>query len=129
MSDTSDSDHAIVTGTATLALTQPHRRRVASPITIIIESRGDARVVRIAGELDIACADRVLRRCTEDRTQHVVVDLADLTFMDCGGYQAFVAARTALVLRHRTLTLDGAVGEPRRLRELISHPDRGGSSL
>lgn len=109
----------------TFGRTWPARRLADSTITIVVEAADDSRVVRITGELDITNHDRVLRRCTQGRTRHVVIDLAALTFLDCGGYRAFVAARTALALQHRTLTLVGAVGEPRRLLDLISHLDAG----
>ncbi len=88
-------------------------------ITILIESDDEIRVVKIAGELDIASRALVTRLCTEGRARDVVVDLAELTFLDCGGHRAFVAARTTLERQHRTLTLIGAVGEPRRLLDLI----------
>lgn len=90
-----------------------------SLITILVESRDDTRVLRIAGELDVASRSFVTCQCTQGRARAVVVDLADLTFMDCGGYRAFDAARATLQRQGRTLTLVGAVGEPRRLLDLI----------
>ncbi len=61
----------------------------------------------------------VTRRCTEGPHRDVEVNLAALTFLDCGGYRALVAARTALGQHRRTLTVVGAAGEPRRLLELL----------
>lgn len=108
------------------ALAQPTRETTPlvvnvadQAITILGESGDEIRVVKIAGELDIASRALVTRLCTEGRARDVVVDLAELTFLDCGGYRAFVAARTRLERQHRTLTLLGAVGEPRRLLDLI----------
>lgn len=109
----------------TFGRTRPARRLADATITIVVETDADTRVVRITGELDITSTAVVTRRCTDGPRRHVVVDLADLTFLDCGGYRAFVAARTTLALQHRTLTLVGAVGEPRRLLELISHLNPG----
>ncbi len=89
------------------------------PIRIFVESGDTTRLVRIAGELDTASGDLVLRSCTHGRTADVVVDLTDLTFMDCGGYGSLVAARLRLEGLGRTLVIVGAVGEPRRLLDLI----------
>ena len=89
------------------------------PLTILVESHDDVRVVRIAGELDFSGCEFVTRCCIEDLERDVVVELADLTFLDCGGYRAFVAARTALQQQSRTLTLVGAVDEPGYLLALI----------
>lgn len=81
------------------------------------------RVVTFSGELDITSSARVERLCTAGLNLQVVVDLADVTFLDCGGYRAFVAARTELARHRRSLTLVGAVGQPRRLLDLISRLD------
>jgi anti-anti-sigma factor len=90
-------------------------------ISIRIESGDVIRVVKIAGELDLANQRLVTHQCTEGRTRAVVADISELTFLDCGGYRAFIAARAALEQDHRTLTVVGAVGEPRRLLDLIRH--------
>jgi anti-anti-sigma factor len=90
-------------------------------ITILVDSGDEIRVVKIAGEVDLASRALVIRRCTEGRARDVVVDLSEVTFLDSGGCRAFAAARTALEQHHRTLTLAGAVGQPRRLLDLIRH--------
>ncbi len=98
------------------------------PLTMVVDSSGDARVVRLAGQLDVASCGVVKQWCVAGGAGAVIVDLSDLTFLDCGGYGALLAARTELEQHHRTLTLIGAVGEPRRLLDLIrqleeSRPD------
>ncbi len=104
----------------------PH---VAEPaITILVEHGQDTSVLKIDGELDFASRASVTRACVEDHARTVVVDLADLTFLDCSGYGAFVAARTELERQHRTLELVGAVGEPRRLLDLIQQFEGSGPS-
>lgn len=100
----------------------------ADPVTILVESRDDVRVVRIAGELDFSSCALVTRSCIEGHARDVVVELADLTFLDCGGYRAFEAARTALRQQGRTLTLVGAVDEPRYLLALIQQLEGTGLS-
>ena len=97
----------------------PDRRRADSSIAFLVDPRSDADVVKIDGELDIAGIARVTRLCTDARTRHVVVDLSDLTFLDCGGCRALIAARNALARQHRTLEIVGAVGQPRRLLDLV----------
>ncbi len=92
--------------------------------TILAESDHDTHVLKIAGELDRARAALMARRCVEGQAPVVVVDLTDLTFLDCGGYRAFVAARAELEQQRRTLVLVGAVGEPRRLLDRIRQFDR-----
>jgi anti-anti-sigma factor len=102
--------------------TTPNDPNVAEPaITIVVEHGRDTTVLKIAGELELASCASVTRACVGGHARTVVVDLADLTFLDCGGYRAFVAARTELEEQHRTLELVGAVGEPRRLLDLIQH--------
>lgn len=116
-------------GSARCHTPQPSDRATAqnsidgSPITIDVTMCGDISRIEIAGELDLAGADQVFQQCTGDQTRDVVVDLSDLTFMDCGGYRALVASRAELALHHRTLALVGAVGEPRRLLELVQQID------
>lgn len=95
------------------------------PISVIFESGAQTHVVRIAGELDAASRESVTQACTEGRAATVIVDFSALTFLDCGGYRAFVAARTTLEQHGRTLELVGAVGEPRRLLDLIDQLDQG----
>lgn len=95
------------------------------PISVIVESGAKTHVVRIAGELDVASRESVTQACTEGRAVTVIVDFSASTFLDCGGYSAFVAARTTLEQHGRTLQLGGAVGEPRRLLDLIDQLDQG----
>jgi anti-anti-sigma factor len=97
------------------------------PIRTLVESDDRTHVVRIAGELDSASRALVTDLCTQGRARSVVVDLSELTFLDCGGYGALVAARALLEKHRRTLALVGAVGEPRLLLDLISLFDLRGT--
>lgn len=91
--------------------THPAQRLADSTIIIVAETAADTCVVRITGELDITSTDRVTRACTQGRVRHMVIDLAAVTFLDCGGYRAFVAARTALASQHRVETIVGSTNE------------------
>ena len=84
-------------------------------------SRPDGRchVVEVGGELDLASRNAMMRACTARRHRAVVVDMANLTFMDCAGYSAIANARYVLEHRGGSLLLANAVGEPARLLDLI----------
>ncbi|MEO6124464.1 MAG: STAS domain-containing protein [Ilumatobacteraceae bacterium] len=76
-------------------------------------------VVEITGELDVAHRDVAVHACTLPGHVDVVVDLTNLTFMDCAGYGALVQARTILAGVGGSLSLSGPVGEPLRLLSLL----------
>ena len=67
----------------------------------------------------MAGRSEVTLACCEGIEIDVVVDLADLTFMDCGGYRGLLQARVALERCGGSLTLTDAVGEAARLLELL----------
>lgn len=76
-------------------------------------------IVTLSGELDLVSCKAATADCTEHLCVDVVVDLAKVTFMDCAGYRALVAANTILEARGGSLLLTGAVGEPLRLLSII----------
>lgn len=76
-------------------------------------------VVVLAGELDLAHLDAAVHACALPEHVHVIVDLANVTFMDCSGYGALVHARTILERRGGSLSFTGPVGEPLWLLSLI----------
>jgi anti-anti-sigma factor len=80
---------------------------------------GDALVVSLAGELDLAGRASVATACTDGLHRSVTVDLSGLTFMDCAGYTGLHQARNAVVERGGTFALTNATGEPARLLGLI----------
>jgi len=86
-------------------------------------------VVVMRGELDVASRVAAVRACTLSDHVDVVVDMADVTFMDCAGYGAFVEARTTLEQRGGSLSLTGSVGEPLRLLSLIDEGTHGRALL
>jgi anti-anti-sigma factor len=62
-------------------------------------------IVRMSGELDLASSDRLAALLAELSDATVVVDLADLTFIDSSGIAALVAAKDRLESAGRELVL------------------------
>jgi anti-sigma B factor antagonist len=56
----------------------------------------DVHVVALHGELDIVSADWLEGALVDVAGSTVVVDLSDLTFIDCSGIDALVAARNRI---------------------------------
>lgn len=74
-------------------------------------------VVRVRGELDLHTAPvlhhALLEACSS--ADHVVVDLAEVTFMDCAALHSVVAARRRLRSRGGELVVRSAAGRCLRL--------------
>jgi anti-anti-sigma factor len=83
-------------------------------------SAGGHRVVHISGELGIAARDLVRRACLQGVDLAIVVDMTDLTFMDCSGYGALIAARRILTDLDGSLTIRNHAGQPAHLLSLLS---------
>jgi anti-anti-sigma factor len=81
---------------------------------------GGHRVVHVSGELDIAARDLARRACLEGIDLVVVVDMTDLTFIDCSGYGALMAARSILKDLGGSLTIRNQTGQPARLLSVVS---------
>lgn len=81
-------------------------------LTACVATEGDRRVVRPAGELDVAGREVVRAACLHpDAPGPVVeVDLAGLRFLDCSGVGALLEARSRLVERGGALTARHAAG-------------------
>ena len=71
-------------------------------------------VVRVAGEIDadteLRLRDALLAAVGHPGAPHVVVDLADVVFIDSTGVGALIAARTAAVRAGRSLSVHNAKG-------------------
>ena len=68
-----------------------------------LAERGDALVLSLAGELDLADAPALreaLRRAVERSPKRLVVDLAEVTFVDSTVLGAFVEAQSKLADGH-----------------------------
>jgi anti-sigma B factor antagonist len=89
------------------------------------EGEGETRVVRLAGELDVATApdfERILVRHRPPR-QRVVLDLSELRFMDSTGLRVLLQARRAAADGHWHLVLRSIPPNIRRLFELSGTSD------
>ena len=86
---------------------------------LCVESANGRRVVRLSGELDIASRHRVRRTCRDGTDLTVVVDMTDLTFIDCSGYGALIAARRILTDLGGSLTIRNQAGQPAFLLSLL----------
>jgi anti-anti-sigma factor len=90
------------------------------PITIAVSRSGRrGRVVRIDGEMDLATCGLVRSACLTGRRNEVVVEMAETTFMDCGGYGNLVAARRVLERSGGSLTLRNQSGQPAELLAML----------
>lgn len=96
---------------------QVHQIDTGFTATTVVDAH--AHMVHLSGELDLAGRRSVLRACVPRVGRAVVVDMSDLTFMDCAGYGALVAARRSVERRGGALTLAHATGQPARLIGMI----------
>ncbi len=67
---------------------------------VTVTDRADAVVVRLAGELDMATAERALealQRTDLSTARSLVVDLADVSFCDSSGLRLLLHLRQAMV--------------------------------
>ncbi|MEO7370381.1 MAG: STAS domain-containing protein, partial [Ilumatobacteraceae bacterium] len=88
--------------------------------TLDFSRRGELRILTLVGELDIATRDRVRDACTSDGSTDLLVEMADITFMDCAGYGALVSARRSLQHGGHTLTLHNTSGQPADLLAMLT---------
>ena len=66
------------------------------PLEIKSSQDGDSLVINVSGELDLATAadvDGVIRDVEETDIGRIVVDLSDLSFVDCAGLKTLLAAK------------------------------------
>jgi anti-sigma B factor antagonist len=90
-----------------------------------VAEQDGAIVVRLAGELDLYNAEAVrdaLRECTERTPERIVVDLADVSFLDSTALGVLVEAR-AVFANRRAFLLAAPRVEARRALE-VSGLDR-----
>lgn len=90
------------------------------PFTVTVSGGRRHRVVRIGGELDIATRHLIRHACAAGRRKAVVVEMADMTFMDCSGYGALVAARRTLQQHGGSLTLRNPAGQPAEFLTMLT---------
>ena len=81
-------------------------------LTVSVEAQGPVRVVRVAGELDMATVSDV-EASFETRLAaetDLVIDLSELSFMDSAGVAALVRVRNAALEQGWVLRVRGASG-------------------
>jgi anti-anti-sigma factor len=103
-----------------------HLRAAPSSFAVRVDDEPRDRTVHLAGALDVSAQSLVGAACCDGEHMAVVVDLADLAFMDCAGYGALMAARQSLSQWGGSLTLESAAGQPARFLELLSTLEESG---
>jgi anti-sigma B factor antagonist len=93
----------------------------AQQLVARIESRNGVARVALEGELDVATVPSLsdhLARFEADGVVGIMLDLRDLTFVDCAGLRIFLAARERSKANGHRFILVGASPGARRLFEL-----------
>lgn len=91
---------------------------------LVVEASGDVdgvRRLRLRGEIDLGTArliDQALAEVLAAEPDRVVVDLAEVTFIDSSGLNALVRARNLVGEQRGTLVLAQVPPELRRLLEI-----------
>ncbi|MFA1545431.1 STAS domain-containing protein [Actinomadura chokoriensis] len=91
------------------------------PLEVTTRSDGGRTVVRLSGELDIACSEdlrRDLNAARREHGEHLVLDLAGLEFMDSNGLSVIVDCYKAATAAGGSLTLAGPRPIVRRALEI-----------
>jgi anti-anti-sigma factor len=102
------------------SLTTPGSSNGYRPFTVNVSRTGRRRVVHIGGELDVATRHLVRQACAAGWRKAVVVEMADMTFIDCSGYGALVAARRILQEHGGSLTLRNPAGQPAEFLSMLT---------
>ena len=104
-------------------------------VDVSVSTDGENHVVNVSGELDVRTRQLVEQACLTGHDLAVVVEMSELTFMDCCGYAGLVAIRRALLERGGSLTLTNQVGQPARLLALLGaaesarHAEHNGATM
>ncbi|MEU9020565.1 STAS domain-containing protein [Actinomadura sp. NPDC048394] len=91
------------------------------PLEVTARSQAGRAVVRLRGELDIAGSDELRRHLEAARREHgdhLILDLADLEFMDSQGLSVIVGCYKAATAAGGSLTLAGPRPLVRRTLEI-----------
>ncbi|MGW0802565.1 STAS domain-containing protein [Nonomuraea sp. NPDC002799] len=100
------ADPARAAGTA---LTLRHRRLPGTSL------------IAVGGEIDIATSGRLARYVNRVRRpgDHVVLDLTEVSFLDCAGLRALMSIARRAAAGHAGTRLAGVRGGPARLLQLV----------
>ena len=95
----------------------------APSLTVHVSTIAGRHVVNVSGELDVRTRHFVEQACVAGDVGAVVVEMGELTFMDCCGYAGLVAARRVLQEHGGSLTLRHEGGQPARLLAMLGVED------
>jgi len=110
----------LVAGTMSVAVLNATRvAQDACGFTVATALHGQRRLVRPTGELDFATRIACFNACVTGDGNVVEIDISAVTFLDCSGYGALVAARLVLEERGGTLTVRNPSGQPREFLGLM----------
>jgi anti-anti-sigma factor len=94
---------------------------VPTELNVSVTKDGGRAVINLSGELDMETRRELLACVAEQMAQgnrHVVLDLAEVTFIDSQGLAAFVLARDQVSVEFGTLRLRGLTRTATRLLEM-----------
>lgn len=97
-------------------------RERAGTFWVDVREHGGSLVVRLGGELDLAAHEHlvsVLHDLPAERSAALVMELRDLSFIDCRGARILVAARQRGRRHGQCIRIQGARGLVRRVIELV----------
>ena len=111
----------LVAGTTTIDAfqRQPAVHPDMSELMVDISIERNRRIVRIGGELDLATKAACFNACVDGEGDTVEVDISNVTFMDCCGYSALIAARHVLEQRGGSLSVTHPSNQPAQLLALL----------
>jgi anti-sigma B factor antagonist len=87
----------------------------------VVQHEGNDAIVRVAGDVDSYSCPRladVIRQAMQAEKRRVIVDIANVTFVDSAGLRVFVAARKEADAQGRIFILAGANRGAQRLLEI-----------
>lgn len=88
-----------------------------------VRQKSGIRVVALSGELDLATAEGLVETLTDTHGSTVVVDLAQLSFVDSSGISAFVLARRQIEANSSTMVLTRPQERVARTFEIVGLGD------
>jgi anti-anti-sigma factor len=83
-------------GPSTERTSRPDDRRHMMNLSLDVHGHDDVATLAVAGEVDRHCAGRLLERSLGAVREHgpwLTIDLAGVTFMDCGGVEVLLTIR------------------------------------
>jgi anti-sigma B factor antagonist len=91
-------------------------------LSLSMRRNGDGATVEVGGEIDMGSSERLLEYALEvmrGQGPCLAVDLADVTFMDCGGLRVLLALRSRAQLLGGHLDVVSVSAPVRRVLEIL----------